>query len=66
MISGVVTFQPKSSWQRRHCINRDSKSKCLNESVLEAVCRNRIGRLVRVRCCCNKECKRAAALLAGL
>lgn len=66
MISGTITFQPKSSWQRRDCINRNAKYSCPNDSVLEAVCKNSCGHVVRIRCCRNEECKRAAALLAGL
>lgn len=66
MISGTITFHPKSSWQKKNCINHDAEYSCSNNSVLEAVYKNKFGHIVRVRCCRNEECKRSAALLAGL
>lgn len=52
----LVTFRPKSDWQKLDCINRSANYVCPNPSTLEAVTDNSI-----VRCCKEEVCKKRAA-----
>ena len=65
-MSGRVTFEKKSDWQKDDCINRNRDYQCPNQAVLEAVCKKGNGHIARVRCCTDKRCKKVAALLAAL
>lgn len=59
----VVTFRPKSSFQKDDCINQSKEFKCHRESILEAVAR--VGNHVaQIRCCDTPKCKHQAASMA--
>lgn len=59
-----VSFRPKSSWQKKDCINRSAEYQCPNESTIEAVVSDGKNHGAIIRCCEDAHCKDRAIEIA--